>query len=133
VNLVGKLRERLLDPRRTHPNDNLTSRPEHNRTSLTTSSDCAHPREGKGMKRPLSQAAFDPYVANPEGAAYLASHILEKRLLQLLRRIADGEQFTVSKAADLVFLPVEVFRHLWVAVLSTERAAMGKPPSGSAN
>ena len=78
---------------------------------------------GKGMKRPVSQAVFDAYVANPEGAAYLRSDILEKRLFQLLRRIADGEKFTVSQAADLVFLPCEVFRFLWLAVISTEHAA----------
>jgi hypothetical protein len=75
------------------------------------------------MKRPLSQAAFDAYVANPEGAAYLASDILEKRLHQLLRRIADGEKFTVSEAADLLSLPGEVFRFLWAEVLSTEHEA----------
>jgi len=34
------------------------------------------------MKRPLSQAAFDAYVVNPECAAYLASDVLEKRLHQ---------------------------------------------------
>jgi hypothetical protein len=68
----------------------------------------------------LSQAAFDAYLANPDGAAYLASDILEKRLLQLLRRIADGEKFTVNEAADVVFLPGEVFRYLWVAALSTD-------------
>jgi hypothetical protein len=28
------------------------------------------------MKRPLSQAALNAYVANPAGAAYLASDIL---------------------------------------------------------
>ncbi len=61
------------------------------------------------MKRPLSQAAFDTYVANRECAAYLASDILEKRLRQLLRLIADGEKFTVCEAADFVFLPSEVF------------------------
>jgi hypothetical protein len=44
----------------------------------------------------------------------------EKRLLQLLRRIADGEKFTVNEAADVVFLPGEVFRYLWVAVLSSD-------------
>lgn len=76
------------------------------------------------MKRPLSQAAFDAYLANPQGAAYLASEILEKRLVELLRRIAHGEEFTVSDAADLLFLPVEVFRHVWLAVLSTEHEAM---------
>ena len=79
--------------------------------------------ERQDLKRPLSQAAFDAYVANPEGAAYLASDILEKRLHQLLRRIADGEKFTVSEAADLVFLPGEVFRFIWVAVISTEHEA----------
>jgi hypothetical protein len=105
-------------------NGNLTNWLDHKRAPLTASSDCADPREGKGMKRPLSQVAFDAYTANPEGAAYLASDILEKRLLQLLMRIADGEEFTVSEAADLLFLPVEVFRHLWVAVLSTEHAAI---------
>jgi hypothetical protein len=62
------------------------------------------------MKRPLTPAAFDAYVANPGGAAYLASDILEKRLHQLLRLIADGEKFTVCEAADFVFLPSEVFR-----------------------
>jgi hypothetical protein len=68
----------------------------------------------------MSQAAFDAYLANPEGAAYLASDMLEKRLLQLLRRIADGEKFTVNEAADVVFLPGEVIRYLWVAVLSSD-------------
>jgi hypothetical protein len=81
------------------------------------------------MKRPLTQAAFGAYVANPEGAAYLASDVLEKRLLQLFKRIANGEEFTVSEAADLLFLPVEVFGRLWAAVLATEHAAMGKRPS----
>jgi hypothetical protein len=81
----------------------------------------------------LCQAAFDTYVANPEGAAYLASDILEKRLLHLLGRIADGEKFTVSEAADLVFLPGEVFRFVWVAVLSSEHEAtmQAVPCSGS--
>jgi hypothetical protein len=77
--------------------------------------------EDKGMKRPLSQAAFDTYVANPECAAYLASDILEKRLHQLLRLIADGEKFTVCEAADFVFLPSEVFRFVWAEVLAAER------------
>jgi hypothetical protein len=75
------------------------------------------------MKRPLSQAAFDAYVANPECAAYLSSDILEQRLAQLLRRIADGEQLTVSEAADFVCLPGEVFRFVWAALLSVEQAA----------
>ena len=56
----------------------------------------------------MSQAAFDAYVANPECAASVASDILEKRLHQLLRLIADGEKFTVCEAADFVFLPSEV-------------------------
>ena len=30
------------------------------------------------MKRPLSQVAFDAYVAKPECAAYLASDLLER-------------------------------------------------------
>ena len=72
---------------------------------------------------PLSQAAFDTYVANPECAAYLASDILEKRLHQLLRLIADGEKFTVCEAADLVFLPSEVFRFVWAEVLAAEHEA----------
>jgi hypothetical protein len=75
------------------------------------------------MRRPLNQAAFDVYVSNPEGAAYLASDILQKRLHHLLGRMADGEKFTVSEAADLLFLPGEVFRFVWAAVLSTEREA----------
>ena len=57
------------------------------------------------MKRPLSQAAFDTYVANPECAAYLASDILEKRLRQLLRLIADGEKFTVCAGCRLCVSP----------------------------
>jgi hypothetical protein len=72
------------------------------------------------MKHPLSQAAFDAYAANPEGAAYLASDSLEERLHQLLRLIADGEKFTVCEAADFVFLPSEVFRFVWAEVLATE-------------
>jgi hypothetical protein len=76
--------------------------------------------EDKGMKRPLSQAAFDTYVANPECAAYLASDILERRLQQLLRLIVDGEKFTVCEAADFVFLPSEVFRFVWAEVLAAE-------------
>ena len=55
------------------------------------------------MKRPLSQAAFDAYVAKPECAAYLASDILEKRLHQLLRLIADGEKFTSARQRTLCF------------------------------
>jgi hypothetical protein len=39
--------------------------------------------EEASMKRPLSQAAFD--AANPEGAAYLASDILEKRTASALK------------------------------------------------
>jgi ribose 5-phosphate isomerase len=73
--------------------------------------------------RPPCQTALDAYFANPQGAAYLMSEILEKRLAQLFRRIADGEELTVSEAADHLFLPVEVFRHVWAAVLSTEHEA----------
>ena len=75
------------------------------------------------MKRPLSQAAFDAYVVNPECAAYLASDVLEKRLHQLLELIADGEKFTVCEAADFVFLPSEVFRFVWAEVLAAEHEA----------
>ena len=91
----------------------------HTRNRLLFSRQTPH-KEDKGMKRPLSQAAFDTYVANPECAAYLASDILEKRLHQLLRLIADGEKFTVCEAADFVFLPSEVFRFVWAEVLATE-------------
>ena len=49
---------------------NLTNWLDHKRAPLTASSDCAHPREGKGMKRPLSQVAFDAYTANPEGGIF---------------------------------------------------------------
>jgi hypothetical protein len=56
-------------------------------------------------------------------AAYLTSEALEKRLAQLFRRIGDGEELTVSEAADFMFLPVEVFRHVWAAVLATEHEA----------
>ncbi len=75
------------------------------------------------MKRPLSQAAFDAYVGNPAGAAYLASDILEKRLHQLLGLIAKGEKFTVCEAADFVSLPSEVFKFVWAEVLATEHEA----------
>jgi len=73
--------------------------------------------------RPPSQAALDAYFANPQGAAYLKSEALEKRLAQLFRRIGDGEHLSVSEAADFLFLPVEVFRHVWAAVLATEHEA----------
>ncbi len=73
--------------------------------------------------RPPCQAALNAYFANPQGAAYLRSEVLEKRLAQLFRRIADGEDLSVSEAADSLFLPVEVFRHVWAAVLSTEPEA----------
>jgi hypothetical protein len=73
--------------------------------------------------RPPCQAALDAYFANPQGAAYLKSEALEKRLAQLFRRIGDGEELTVSEAADFLFLPVEVFRHVWAAVLATEHEA----------
>jgi hypothetical protein len=73
--------------------------------------------------RPPCQAALDAYFANPQGAAYLKSEALEKRLAQLFRRIGDGEELTVSEAADFMFLPVEVFRHVWAAVLATEHEA----------
>jgi hypothetical protein len=75
------------------------------------------------MKRPLSQAAFDAYVSNPDCARYLSSDILEQRLAQLLKRIADGEKFTVSEAADFVCLPGEVFRFVWAALLAVEHSA----------
>ena len=74
------------------------------------------------MKRPLCEVALHAYFANPNGAAYIRSHILEKRLAQLMRRIADGERFTISEAADFLSLPAEVFRFVWAAVLSTEAA-----------
>jgi len=73
--------------------------------------------------RPPCQAALDAYFANPRGAAYLKSEALEKRLAQLFRRIGDGEELSVSEAADFLFLPVEVFRHVWAAVLATEHDA----------
>jgi len=76
------------------------------------------------MKRPLSQTAFDAYSANPECAAYLASDLLDRRLRDLLCRIANGERFTVGEAADVVYLPGEVFRFVWAAVLSSEHEAM---------
>ena len=82
------------------------------------------------MKRPLSQAAFDSYVADPEGAAYLASDILKKRLHQLLRLIADGEKFTVCEAADFVFLPSEVFKFVRAEALATETKWRSKPYRG---
>jgi hypothetical protein len=55
------------------------------------------------MKRPLSRGAFDAYVANPQCAAYLASDILEKRLHQLLRLIADGENSRSARLRTLCF------------------------------
>jgi hypothetical protein len=73
--------------------------------------------------RPPCQSALDAYFANPQGAAYLRSEVLEKRLAQLFRRIANGAELTVSEAADFLFLPVEVFRHVWAAVISTEHEA----------
>jgi hypothetical protein len=73
--------------------------------------------------RPPCQAALDAYFANPQGAAYLKSEALEKRLAQLFRRIGNGEDLTVSEAADFLLLPVEVFRHVWAAVLATEHDA----------
>ncbi len=74
--------------------------------------------------RPPCQAVLNAYFANPQGAAYLGSEVLEKRLAQLFRRIADGEDLSLSEAADSLFLPVEVFRHVWAAVLSTEHEAL---------
>jgi hypothetical protein len=70
------------------------------------------------------QAALNAYFANPQGAAYLRSELLEERLAQLFKRIADGEELSVAEAADFLFLPAEVFRHVWAAVLSTEHEAM---------
>jgi len=75
------------------------------------------------MMRPPCQAALDAYFANPQGAAYLKSEALEKRLAQLFRRIGNGEELTVSEAAGFLFLPVEVFRHVWATVLATEHDA----------
>jgi hypothetical protein len=76
--------------------------------------------------RPPCQAVLNAYFANPQGAAYLASEALEKRLAQLFRRIAHGEHLSVSEAADSLHLPVEVFRHVWAAVLSTEHKALAE-------
>jgi hypothetical protein len=73
--------------------------------------------------RPPCQAPLDAYFANPQGAAYLRSEALEKRLAQLFKRIADGEELSVAEAADFLFLPAEVFRHVWAAVLSTGHEA----------
>jgi hypothetical protein len=46
--------------------------------------------------------------------------VLVKRLAQLMRRVAAGEKLTTSQAADLLYLPVEVFRCVWAAVPSME-------------
>ena len=78
------------------------------------------------MKRPLCEAALRSYFANPNGAAYIRSHTLEKRLAQLMRRIAHGEQFTISEAADFLSLPAEVFKWVWAAVLSTRSDDVGR-------
>jgi hypothetical protein len=72
------------------------------------------------MSRPLCQASLRAYFAHPEGAAYLRSDVLVKRLAQLMRRVAAGEKLTTSQAADLLYLPVEVFRCVWAAVPSME-------------
>jgi hypothetical protein len=71
---------------------------------------------------PLCEAALQAYFVNRECAAYIASDFLENRLAQLMSRIAYGERFTISEAADFLSLPAEVFRWVWAAVLSTEVA-----------
>jgi hypothetical protein len=83
------------------------------------------------MNRPLRESALRTYAAIPAGAAYLASSTLEKRLVQLLSRVASGERFTHRQAADFLYLPVEVFRHVWAAVLATEPTATGYPAQNS--
>jgi hypothetical protein len=74
----------------------------------------------QGMSRPLCQASLRSYFAHPEGAAYMRSDLLVKRLAQLMKRVAAGERFTTSQAAELLHLPVEVFRCVWAAVPSAE-------------
>jgi hypothetical protein len=48
------------------------------------------------------------------------SDVLVKRLAQLMSRVAAGERFTTNQAADLLLLPVEVFRCVWAAIPSPQ-------------
>jgi hypothetical protein len=70
------------------------------------------------MKRPETQAEFDAYIATETGAAYLASDELEARCADLERRFNDGETMTVEAAAELVGLPVNIFRHLYAMTVA---------------
>ena len=80
-------------------------------------------------RRTSTQDAFDRFIATAEGFDYLTGPLLEQRSVDLFRRFDAGEELTVIAAAQVLGLPLDVFRHAWADYITTLCLAMGEPES----
>jgi hypothetical protein len=63
------------------------------------------------MNRPETQDEFERYCASERGRYYINSKEFSERCAMLDARLAN-DAISVTDAADLIGLPVDVFRHM---------------------